>query len=132
MAKKNERVFIRGARLSFPALDEPREAMAGQGDPKYQATFLLEPSNPSVPLIQRAVMAVASAMWGDRAAQVLQNPEKNPLKRGTTRNAFRKDMPGCCISQLVAKTLRSSGTRTRGSSLLTRGASGKSSSPAIR
>ena len=41
MAKKNERVFIRGARLSFPALDEPREAMAGQGDPKYQATFLL-------------------------------------------------------------------------------------------
>ena len=44
MAKKNERVFIRGARLSFPALDEPREAMAGQGDPKYQATFLLEPS----------------------------------------------------------------------------------------
>ena len=82
MAKKNERVFIRGARLSFPSLDEPREAMAGQGDPKYQATFLLEPSNHSVQLIQRAVMSVASAMWGDRAAQVLQNPEKNPLKRG--------------------------------------------------
>lgn len=94
MAKKNERVFIRGARLSFPSLDEPREAMAGQGDPKYQATFLLEPSNPSVQLIQRAVMAVASAMWGDRAAQVLQNPEKNPLKRGDDKERVPEGYAG--------------------------------------
>lgn len=94
MTKKNERVFIRGARLSFPSLDEPREAMAGQGDPKYQATFLLEPSNPSVPLIQRAVMSVASAMWGDRAAQVLQNPEKNPLKRGDDKERVPEGYAG--------------------------------------
>lgn len=94
MAKKNERVFIRGARLSFPSLDEPREAMAGQGDPKYQATFLLEPSNPSVQLIQRAVMSVASAMWGDRAAQVLQNPEKNPLKRGNDKERVPEGYAG--------------------------------------
>lgn len=94
MTKKNERVFIRGARLSFPSLDEPREAMAGQGDPKYQATFLLEPSNPSVQLIQRAVMSVASAMWGDRAAQVLQNPEKNPLKRGDDKERIPEGYAG--------------------------------------
>ena len=94
MTKKNERVFIRGARLSFPSLDEPREAMAGQGDPKYQATFLLEPANPSVPLIQRAVMSVASAMWGDRAAQVLQNPEKNPLKRGDDKERVPEGYAG--------------------------------------
>ena len=94
MAKKNERVFIRGARLSFPALDEPREAMAGQGDPKYQATFLLEPSNPSVPLIQEALMSVARSMWGDRAAQVLQNPEKNPLKSGDAKERIPEGYAG--------------------------------------
>ena len=94
MAKKNERVFIRGARLSFPALDEPREAMAGQGDPKYQATFLLEPSNESVPLIQAALMSVARSMWGDRAAQVLQNPEKNPLKSGDAKERIPEGYAG--------------------------------------
>lgn len=94
MAKKNERVFIRGARLSFPALDEPREAMAGQGDPKYQATFLLEPSNPSIPLIQEALMSVARSMWGDRAAQVLQNPEKNPLKSGDAKERIPEGYAG--------------------------------------
>lgn len=94
MAKKNERVFIRGARLSFPALDEPREAMAGQGDPKYQATFLLEPSNESVPLIQEALMSVARSMWGERAAQVLQNPEKNPLKSGDAKERIPEGYAG--------------------------------------
>jgi hypothetical protein len=94
MAKKNERVFIRGARLSFPALDEPREAMAGQGDPKYQATFLLEPSNESIPLIQEALMSVARSMWGDRAAQVLQNPEKNPLKSGDAKERIPEGYAG--------------------------------------
>lgn len=94
MVKKNERVFIRGARLSFPSLDEPREAMAGQGDPKYQATFLLEPSNPSVPLIQEALMSVARSMWGERAAQVLQNPEKNPLKSGDAKERIPEGYAG--------------------------------------
>ena len=94
MAKKNERVFIRGARLSFPALDEPREAMAGQGDPKYQATFLLEPSNESVPLIQAALLSVARSMWGERAAQVLQNPEKNPLKSGDAKERIPEGYAG--------------------------------------
>ena len=94
MAKKNERVFIRGARLSFPALDEPREAMAGQGDPKYQATFLLEPSNESVPLIREALLSVARSMWGERAAQVLQNPEKNPLKSGDAKERIPEGYAG--------------------------------------
>lgn len=85
MSKKTERVFIRGARLSFPALDEPRATMAGSDDLKYQATFLLEPNNPSVRVIQTALMSVAGAMWGDRAAQILQNPDKNPLKLGNNK-----------------------------------------------
>ena len=85
MPKKPERVFIRGARLSFPALDEPRATMAGSDDLKYQATFLIEPTNPCIRNIQQALMSVAGAMWGDRAMQILQNPDKNPLKLGNNK-----------------------------------------------
>ena len=85
MPKKTERVFIRGARLSFPALDEPRATMAGSDDLKYQATFLIEPTNPCIRNIQQALMSVAGAMWGDRAMQIPQNPDKNPLKLGNNK-----------------------------------------------
>ena len=94
MAKKTERVFIRGARLSFPALDEPRATMAGGNDLKYQATFLLEPSNPSLQQVRAALMSVASAMWGDRAAAVLQNPDKNPLKSGDAKERVPEGYAG--------------------------------------
>lgn len=94
MPKKTERVFIRGARLSFPALDEPRATMAGGNDLKYQATFLLEPSNPSLQQVRAALMSVASAMWGDRAAAVLQNPDKNPLKSGDAKERVPEGYAG--------------------------------------
>lgn len=94
MAKKTERVFIRGARLSFPALDEPRATMAGGNDLKYQATFLLEPNNPSLQQVRAALMSVASAMWGDRAAAVLQNPDKNPLKSGDAKERVPEGYAG--------------------------------------
>lgn len=94
MTKKTVRVFIRGARLSFPALDEPRASMAGGDDLKYQATFLLEPSNPSVATLNAAINEVAAAEWGSRAASVLANPEKNPLKRGDDKERVPEGYAG--------------------------------------
>ena len=64
MATRSVRVFITDARLSYPALDEPKETMAGNGDLKYQATFLIAPDNPCV------------------AKAVVTNREKIPLKKG--------------------------------------------------
>lgn len=84
MSKMNERVFIRNARLSYPALDKPRASSfdtAGT-DPKYQATFLMEPSNPSVQAVWAAIQKVAAAEFGDKAAGILKTPEKVPLRRG--------------------------------------------------
>jgi hypothetical protein len=94
MPKKTERVFIRGARLSFPALDEPRATMAGSDDLKYQATFLLEPNNPSVRVIQQALMSAAGALWGARASQILANPDKNPLKAGDNKEKVPEGYAG--------------------------------------
>lgn len=95
MSKVTERVFIRNARLSFPALDEPRASMAGvNDDPKYQATFLLEPNNPSVALIQQAIAKVATAEWGPRASAIMNNPDKVPLKRGDDREKVPEGYAG--------------------------------------
>ena len=63
MARISKRVFIKNARLSFPALDEPRESMAGDGNLKFQATFILEPSNPSVKAIGDALTAIAQEFF---------------------------------------------------------------------
>jgi len=82
MTKKTVRVFIGDARLSYPALDEPKPAMAGSDDLKYQATFLLDPSNPTVETVRKAIWEVACAAWGDRAQAMLQHPDKCPLRRG--------------------------------------------------
>ena len=107
--KKTERVFIRGARLSFPALDEPRATMAGSDDLKYQATFLIEPTNPCIRNIQQALMSVAGAMWGDRAMQILQNPDKNPLKLGNNKEKIPEgyaDMLYICARSKTPPELR--------------------------
>ena len=76
------RVFISAARLSFPALDEPREAMNGQGSPKYQATFLIAPDNPCVPKIKEAIAQAARAYFGQQADKVLSHPDQLPLSKG--------------------------------------------------
>lgn len=94
MPKKTERVFIRGARLSFPALDEPRATMAGGNDLKYQATFLIDPNNPCLQQLRAALMSVASAMWGDRASAVLANPDKSPLKVGDNKERVPEGYAG--------------------------------------
>lgn len=86
MAKNTERIFIKNARLSFPALDEPRETMKGKGDSKYQATFILEKDNPCVEQIKAATARIAQAEFRDRAKQVLANADKLPLKDGDRRS----------------------------------------------
>ena len=85
-SKHTERVFIKNARLSFPALDEPRETMKGKGDKKYQATFILEKDNPCVKAIKEATVRIAQAEFKDRAKQVLANADKLPLKDGNRRS----------------------------------------------
>ena len=87
MSKCNERVFIRGARLSYPALDKPRASSfdASGADPKYQATFLIAPDNPAMAAIRAAIQKVAEAEFGVKAMSVLQNPEKIPLRSGDAK-----------------------------------------------
>ena len=45
-------------------------------------------------MIQAALLSVARSMWGERAAQVLQNPEKNPLKSGDAKERIPEGYAG--------------------------------------
>lgn len=84
-SKPTERVFIKDARLSFPALAEPRESMKGKGDKKYQATFILDKDNSCVKTIKEATVRIAQAYFKDKTKQVLANTDKLPLKDGDRR-----------------------------------------------
>lgn len=68
-------LVIRNARLSFPAIFAPKTGPVGQdgktGDPRYSATLILEPDNPSVAAILAAARAVAVEKWGDQADKML-------------------------------------------------------------
>ena len=88
MQKLSERVFIENARLSYPALDKPvRSAFDTTANPKYQATFLMDPQNPSIKALQQAIWNVMCTVCGDRAKAeaAYKNPEKNPLKVGDAK-----------------------------------------------
>ncbi len=76
MATRSVRVFITDARLSYPALDEPKETMAGNGDLKYQATFLIAPDNPCIAKIKDAIKQIAIAEYGDKEQRLLSQTAK--------------------------------------------------------
>lgn len=85
MARQTERVFIKNARLSFPALAEKRPVMKGSDKMKYQATFILDRDNPCVKAIHEATVRLAQAEFKDKAKQMMANAEKLPLKDGNRR-----------------------------------------------
>lgn len=61
---------LKNVRISFPALDKP-EAF-GDGEPAYQAKFIIVPDSPNVKLIEDAMASVAKEQWKDKAASVLE------------------------------------------------------------
>ena len=61
---------LKNVRISFPALDKP-EAF-GDGEPAYQAKFIIVPKSPEVQLLADAIVAVAKEQWKDKAASVLE------------------------------------------------------------
>jgi hypothetical protein len=61
---------IKNVRISFPALAEP-EAF-GDGEPAYQAKFIIEPKSEQAKAISDAIAAAAKDTWKDKGADVLK------------------------------------------------------------
>lgn len=61
---------LKNVRIAFPALDVP--ATFGDGEPAYQAKFIIEPKSENVKLLDEAMIAVAKDQWKDKAPGVLE------------------------------------------------------------
>lgn len=64
-------IRIKNVRIAFPALAEP-EAF-GDGDPAYQAKFIIVPKSEQAKAIKEAIQAVAKEEWKDKAADVIKS-----------------------------------------------------------
>lgn len=68
---------LKNVRIAFPALDEP--TAMGEGDPAYQAKFIIEPGSDNVKLLDDAMRAVAKDKWkekGDSVFEALKEDKK--------------------------------------------------------
>ena len=82
------KVKLTNVRLSFPDLFETR-TVNGEGKPAFGASFIIDPQDPQVAAIEKAIQAVAKEKWGARADAILKTLRaagKVPLKDGDTKN----------------------------------------------
>jgi hypothetical protein len=66
---------LNNVRLAFPQLFEAK-TVNGEGDPAFSATFLIDPADPQVAAINKAIDAVAAEKWGAKAPATLQQLRK--------------------------------------------------------
>jgi len=69
----SEIILLSNARLSFPHLIDPQESVAEDGTKtyKYNASFIVEPSNPGYAELMRQYSTLAATKWQDRAQGVM-------------------------------------------------------------
>ena len=74
------KVKLEGVRLSFPDIWEAKEYEAGDGKPRYNATFLIEPGSANDKAIRAAIKHEATEAYKAKAPAFLKQWEGNPQK----------------------------------------------------
>ena len=64
-------VKISNARLAFPALFAPK-TVNGEGEPKFSASFLMDPLHPGLKAVNAVIETVAQEKWGAKATATLK------------------------------------------------------------
>lgn len=64
------RILLKDCRLAFPNLFEPT-TVAGEGKPRYSATFLLPADHPQLDEIKKKIDAIAKEKWREKAGATL-------------------------------------------------------------
>jgi len=65
-------IILKNVRLSFPTLFHAKEFSAGDGKPRWSASFIIEPGSDNDRIIKTAIEAEAKAAWGVKAPTVLK------------------------------------------------------------
>lgn len=60
-------VILKEVRLAFPHLFVPQESTTGDGAPKYNGAFIIEPGSANAKAMAAAVRQVAKDKWADKA-----------------------------------------------------------------
>lgn len=84
------RILLKNVRIAFPNLFEP-STVAGEGEPRYGAAFILPSDHPQLKDIQAKILAVATEKWKDKAEAVVKGLEKTDkvaLHDGDTKPAY--------------------------------------------
>lgn len=76
----SQEVKLKNVRLSFPDLFKAVEYSPGDGKPRFNATFLVEPGSTEDKDIRAAIATEAEAVFGAKAPALLRNFAGNPQK----------------------------------------------------
>ena len=71
---------LKKVRLSFPNLWEPKEFKTGDGKPRFDATFLVEPGSDNDAAIKKAIVEAAKETYGAKWQAILKSMEGNSNK----------------------------------------------------
>lgn len=74
------KVKLKKVRLSFPNLWEPKEFKTGDGKPRFDATFLIEPGSENDKAIKAAILDAAKETYGAKWQATLKSLEGNSNK----------------------------------------------------
>ena len=81
---------LNNVRMSFPQLFEAK-TVNGEGKPAFSATFLLDPKDPQVKVINEAIDAVSKEKWGAKAdahLKAARAADKSCLHSGDLKSAY--------------------------------------------
>ncbi len=67
---ENNQIWIKRARLSFPALVTPKASAPG-ADPKYSADLIIEPDAVEWGELSQLIQTIATEKWADQATTIL-------------------------------------------------------------
>lgn len=71
---------LNNVRLSFPDIWTAVEYQKGDGRPRFNATFLIEPGSENDKLIEAEIIAQAKEVWGDKWQKTLASMKGNSNK----------------------------------------------------
>lgn len=81
---------LTNVRLAFPQLFEA-QTVNGEGKPAFSASFLLDPADPQVKVIEAAIVQVAKDKWGAKAEAMLKQmraADKTALHDGNLKSQY--------------------------------------------
>lgn len=85
---------LSNVRLSFPNLFEAKEFKPGDGKPRFDATFLVEPGSENDKAIRAAIAAEAAAVFGAKATALLRQWDGNNNKVAYCSGDLKQDYDG--------------------------------------